>query len=279
MISMVDILGNVEQNLQREFIDLMLNSDGIDFISAAIVTEDDSLPEKVNHLKEADIIAGIRPDIGQISHLSCRNLYKAGARFVICSLMIGPDHPAAEIVNMARLAADKALTCQLNSIVPILQVEVRENRNITACRNLTETILNSCYHEFNGTNILLDGSILVLRMLPPTDPHESADKIAAYMLSCLKRSVPDDVAAVFISCGSQNQEDEIRVLAAFNRIKRFKTTWPINFYVNRKMMETTLRAWSVQEGRVVAAQQHFSWMTSRCSDATLGIQKLSILPQ
>lgn len=149
------------ENVETGFIDILLNSDGLDYITGSILS-DTSLPERSPTLIELEIIPVVCLEIGEINHQRCKTLYNAGARFNIYGLKIsGMD---SDIYDRVRIIADKGRICQDNILVTILQVEIVENNDIKTYGKVTTNVIRLCYMAFRDNDILAEGSLLHVKM-------------------------------------------------------------------------------------------------------------------
>lgn len=181
-------------------------------------------------LKDADV---------EILKQSCRKYYEAGARFAEIRAVLKIDGETESlkpaIQQKAQDLACCAFICQENRLVPIVDPEVLTDgsHDIDKCAAVTETLLAAVYKALNDHHVLLEGTLLKTNMVTPGSysPNKTADKIAVYTVTVLRRTVPAAVPGIVFLSGGQREEKATQT--EINNLKVSKP-WTLLFLARSK---------------------------------------------
>ncbi|KAJ1703483.1 hypothetical protein LUZ63_003262 [Rhynchospora breviuscula] len=289
---------NIESNRQALREMLFTAPGALPFLSGVILFEE-TLYQKtsdgkpfVDVLLENSVIPGIKVDKGTIEIAGtngetttqgldslgarCQQYYNAGARFAKwrAVLKIGPCEPSElSIVQNAQGLARYALICQENGLVPIVEPEILTDgsHDIAKCAAVTEKVLAAVYKALNDHHVLLEGTLLKPNMVTPgsDSPKVSAEVIADYTVTALRRTVPPAVPGIVFLSGGQSEEEATLNLNAMNKLEVLKP-WTLSFSFGRALQQSTIKKWAGKKENVEAAQAAFLVRCKSNSDATLG---------
>jgi fructose-bisphosphate aldolase class I len=278
----------VENNLanRSEYRRLLFTTKGLsEHISGCILFEetlfakgDDGKP-LADHLKEQGIVIGIKVDKGTktlpgsdgelytqgLTDLDqrCQKYYQAGARFskwrAVVSIGRSTPSPYA-IQETAWSLARYAAICQENGLVPIVEPEILMDgsHSIEVCAYWTEKVVAACYTALIAQNVLLEGTLLKPNMVVPgadCKQQASPDKIAAFTVRSLQRSVPPAVPGITFLSGGQSEEEATVNLNAMNALNLGPRPWSLSFSYGRALQQSCLKAWKGKKENVAAAQK------------------------
>jgi fructose-bisphosphate aldolase class I len=186
-----------------------------------------------------------------------------GARFAKwrAVIVIGANlpHRGCVVANAHALARYAAL-CQEAGLVPVVEPEVlmEGEHTLERCREVTEEVLRTVFHELNCQRVLLEGMILKPNMVLPglTCPQqESAEDVADATVACLLRTVPAAVPGVAFLSGGQPGKLASARLNAMNVRFRSRLPWDLTFSFARAIQEPALGIWQGKEANVLNAQE------------------------
>ncbi|KAJ6376799.1 hypothetical protein OIU76_025867 [Salix suchowensis] len=246
----------------------------------------------VEVLQENNVIPGIKVDKGVVELAGtdgetttqgfdslgarCQQYYKAGARFAKwrAVLKIGPAEPSElSIQQNAQGLARYAIICQENGLVPIVEPEILTDgaHDIQKCAAVTETVLAAVYKALNDHHVLLEGTLLKPNMVTPgsDSPKVTAEVIAEFTVTALRRTVPPAVPGIVFLSGGQSEEEATLNLNAMNKLEVLKP-WTLSFSFGRALQKSTLKTWAGKKENVGKAQEVFLVRCRANSDATLG---------
>ncbi|CAI0540899.1 unnamed protein product [Linum tenue] len=280
---------NIESNRQA-LRELLFTSPGsLPYLSGVILFEE-TLYQKttdgkpfVDVLQQNGVVPGIKVDKGTVELAGtdgetttqgfdslgarCQQYYKAGARFAKwrAVLKIGP--------NNAQGLARYAIICQENGLVPIVEPEILTDgsHDIKKCAAATEMVLAAVYKALNEQHVLLEGTLLKPNMVTPgsDSPKVTAEEIAEYTVTALRRTVPPAVPGIVFLSGGQSEEEATKNLNAMNKLQVLKP-WTLSFSFGRALQQSTLKTWGGKKENVEKAQAAFLERCKANSDATLG---------
>lgn len=230
-------------------------------------------------LKEAGIIPGIKVDAGAkdlaahpgekitegLDGLRPRLAEYAGmgAQFAKwrAVITIGADTPSRGcIIANAHALARYAALCQEAGLVPIVEPEVLMDgeHTLERCREVTEDVLRTVFHQLAVQRVLLEGIVLKPNMVVPglrCPRQESVDAVADATVHCLLRAVPAAVPAVAFLSGGQSSEQATARLNAMNVRFKSRHPWALAFSFARAIQQPALELWRGVAANVPAAQR------------------------
>jgi fructose-bisphosphate aldolase class I len=197
-----------------------------------------------------------------------------GARFAKWRAVIAvgegiPTRAAIE-ANASALARYAAL-CQEAGLVPIVEPEVLMDggHTLERCREVTEEVLRTVFHQLYIQGVMLEGVILKPNMVLPgsTCPRqETGEEVADATVRCLLRSVPAAVPGIAFLSGGQSAELASARLNAMNVRFESRLPWALAFSFARAIQQPALEIWRGQEANVSAAQKAL-YHRARCNRA------------
>jgi len=186
-----------------------------------------------------------------------------GARFAKWRAVIAvgegiPTRAAIE-ANASALARYAAL-CQEAGLVPIVEPEVLMDggHTLERCREVTEEVLRTVFHQLYIQGVMLEGVILKPNMVLPgsTCPkQETVDEVADATVRCLLRSVPAAVPGVAFLSGGQSAELASARLNAMNVRFESRLPWALAFSFARAIQQPALEIWRGQPANALPAQR------------------------
>lgn len=282
----IGVESSVEQ--RRRYRQLLLTTPGLsDHISGVILYDetirqasDDGTPF-VRVLEETGVIPGIKVDTGTkplalfpdetvtegLDDLRERLVeYRGlGARFAKwrATIIIGEGTPTDFAIEanghaMARYAA----LCQEAGVVPIVEPEILMDgaHDLGACAAATGRTLHVLYAQMAAHRLDLPGTLLKVNMIVPgkgSSTQSSDAEIADATIRCLTENVPAGVPGVVFLSGGMSDEESTSRLNEMNRIAVAAggLPWELSFSYGRALQQSSLKAWSGQEGNVESAQK------------------------
>jgi fructose-bisphosphate aldolase class I len=162
-------------------------------------------------------------------------------------------------VNAHALARYAAL-CQEAGLVPIVEPEVLMDGEhaLERCREVTEAVLRTSFHQLYIQGVMLEGLLLKPNMVLPglsCPRQETVDEVADATVRCLLRAVPAAVPGIAFLSGGQSSELASARLNAMNVRFRSRLPWTLAFSFSRAIQQRALEMWQGQEARVSAEQQ------------------------
>jgi len=271
---------------RRAYRELIVTTPGLgESISGAILYDETIRQQKkdgtplIKVLTDAGIILGIKVDTGAKSQAGhpgekvtegldglrdrLKEYSQMGARFAKwrAVLAVGDGLPSRGCLEAnAQALARYAALCQEAGLVPVVEPEVlmAGEHTLERCREVTEEVLRTVFHQLYVQRVMLEGMILKPNMVLPglTCPRqETVDEVADATVKCLLRTVPAAVPGVAFLSGGQSGELASARLNAMN--VRFKTRlpWALAFSFARAIQQPALEIWRGEEANVPAAQQ------------------------
>jgi fructose-bisphosphate aldolase, class I len=126
------------------------------------------------------------------------------------------------------------------------------------CREVTEEVLCTVFHELHTQRVVLEGMILKPNMvLPGLDcpQQDSVDDVADATVTCLLRAVPAAVPGVAFLSGGQAAELASARLSAMNVRFKSRLPWALTFSYSRAIQQPALEIWLGKDANLKAAQQ------------------------
>ncbi len=285
------------ENARRAYRELIVSTPGLgESISGAILydetirqqTEDGTPLIKV--LIDAGIIPGIKVDIGAkdmaghpgekitegLDRLRGRlkGYLQMGARFAKWRAVIalGDGIPSRGCIEAnAHALARYAALCQEAGLVPVVEPEVLMDgeHTLERCRDVTEEVLRSVFHQLYTQRVTLEGMILKPNMVLPglsCPKQETVDEVADATVNCLLRAVPAAVPGIAFLSGGQPGELATARLNAMNVRFKSRLPWALAFSFARAIQQPALEIWRGEKAHVLAAQQALDHR-ARCNRA------------
>uniref|UniRef100_A0A6M2EIR7 Fructose-bisphosphate aldolase n=1 Tax=Populus davidiana TaxID=266767 RepID=A0A6M2EIR7_9ROSI len=289
-------LDNTETNRQA-YRQLLLTTPGLgEYISGAILFEETLYQSTtdgkkfVDCLRDENIVPGIKVDKGLVplpgsnNESWCQGLdglasrsaeyYKQGARFAkwrtVVSIPCGPS--ALAVKEAAWGLARYAAISQDNGLVPIVEPEILLDGDHPIDRTLevAEKVWAEVFYYLAENNVVFEGILLKPSMVTPGAEHKekaSADTIAKYTLTMLKRRVPPAVPGIMFLSGGQS---EVQATLNLNAMNQSPNPWHVSFSYARALQNTVLKTWQGRPDSVEAAQKSLLVRAKANSLAQLG---------
>merc|ERR1712227_155494 len=234
-----------------------------------------------DHLKEKDILIGIKVDKGVVPLEGtngetvtqgidglmerCAQYKKDGCDFAKwrCVIKIGDNgrtpSPQA-IMENANVLARYASICQMNGIVPIVEPEILidGDHSIEVSQEVTERVLAAVYKALSDHNVFLEGTLLKPNMVTPgasSKTQATAEQIAKATVTALRRTVPPAMPGVVFLSGGQTEIQATANLNEMNKLPQELRPWKLSFSYGRALQASVLKSWNGKAENVVAAQK------------------------
>ena len=271
---------------RRAYREMIVTAPGLgESISGAILYDETMRQQKkdgtlfVKVLIDAGIIPGIKVDAGakdMAAHPGekitegldglrerLKEYSGMGARFAKwrAVIAIGNGLPSGGCIEAnAHALARYAALCQEAGLVPIVEPEVLMEgaHTLERCREVTDEVLQTVFHQLRMQRVMLEGMILKPNMVLaglscPT--QESVDDVADATVNCFLRTVPAAVAGIAFLSGGQSPELASVRLNAMNVRFKSRLPWALAFSFSRAIQQPALKIWHGEEAKVPAAQQ------------------------
>lgn len=235
-----------------------------------------------DHLKEKDILIGIKVDKGVVPLAGtngetvtqgidglmerCAQYKKDGCDFAKwrCVIKIGAngEMPSELAINQsAEVLARYASICQVNRIVPIVEPEILQDgtHDINVCQRVTEKVLAAQYKALSDHHVYLEGTLLKPNMVTPgqgCSTRASAEEIAAATVTAFQRTIPPAMPGVVFLSGGHSEMDATKYLNAINAHSGCKP-WKLSFSFGRALQASALKAWGGSVDKVKDGQEAF----------------------
>jgi len=274
------------EEARRAYRELIVTTPGLgESISGAILYDETIRQRKkdgtpfVRALTDAGIIPGIKVDAGAkdmaghpgekitegLDGLRDRltEYSQMGARFAKwrAVIAVGDGIPSrgCTVANAHALARYAAL-CQEAGLVPIVEPEVLMDGDHTLerCREVTEEVLRTVFHQLYMQGVMLEGMILKPNMVLPglaCPKQETVDEVADATVTCLLRSVPAAVPGIAFLSGGQSAELASARLNAMNVRFRSRLPWALAFSFARAIQQPALEIWRGDDANALAAER------------------------
>jgi len=271
---------------RRAYRELIVTAPGLgDAISGAILYDETIRQQKkdgtsfVKVLTDAGIIPGIKVDAGArdmaghpgekitegLDGLRDRlaEYVQMGARFAKWRsvIVIGEGIPSRGCIEANAHALSRyAALCQEAGLVPIVEPEVLMDGGHTMerCREVTEEVLRTVFHQLYTQRVMLEGMLLKPNMVLPglaCPKQEPVNEVALATVNCLLRAVPAAVPGIAFLSGGQSAELASARLNAMNVQFKSRLPWAFAFSFARAIQQPALDGWQGKEANVLAAQQ------------------------
>jgi fructose-bisphosphate aldolase class I len=283
--------------MRRIYRELIVTTPGLgDSISGAILF-DETIRQKISNgapfadaLHQAGIIPGIKVDLGTgelagfpgekitqgLDGLTerVREYSRMGARFAkwraVLAIADGIPTPGGMDAN-AHALARYAAVCQDAGLVPIVEPEVLMdgNHSLEHCREVTEQVLRTVFHQLHAQRVRLEGLILKPNMVlagANCSEQPDVDQVADATVTCLLRAVPAAVPGVAFLSGGQPAEPASARLNAMNVRWAPRMPWALTFSFSRAIQQPALEIWSGRAAKGNAARQALLHR-ARCNSA------------
>ncbi len=186
-----------------------------------------------------------------------------GARFAKwrAVIAIGDRLPSRGCIEAnAHALARYAALCQEAGLVPIVEPEVMMDgtHSLERCREVTEGVLRTVFHQLASQQVSLEAMILKCNMiLPGTNCPEQAtiEDIADATINCLLRTVPAAVPGIAFLSGGQAAEPASARLNAMHVRFKSRLPWSVTFSYGRAIQQPALDIWRGNSANNEAAQQ------------------------
>ena len=234
---------------------------------------------------------GLRDRLAEYSQLGAR-FAKWRAVFVI-----GEGLPSRGCIEAnAHALARYAALCQEAGLVPVVEPEVLMDgaHTLEQCREATEEVLRTVFHQLYTQRVTLEEIILKPNMVLPgltcppqeevqevavgeqqyqvrltdrlQDEAEAVNQVADATVKCLLRVVPAAVPGIMFLSGGQPAALASARLNAMNVRFKSRLPWALAFSFARAIQQPALEIWKGQEAPVPAAQQAL-YHRARCNQA------------
>ena len=271
---------------RRAYRELIVTTPGLgECISGAILYDETIRQQRrdgtplIRVLIDAGIIPGIKVDIGARDlaghpgekitegldrlRIRLKEYFQMGARFAKWRAVIalGDGIPSRGCIEAnAQALARYAALCQEAGLVPVVEPEVLMDgeHTLERCRNVTEEVLRSVFHQLYTQRVTLEGVILKPNMVLPglsCPAQETVDEVADATVSCLLRAVPAAVPGIAFLSGGQPSELASARLNAMNLRFRSRLPWALAFSFARAIQQPALEIWGGEKASELAAQQ------------------------
>jgi len=247
----------------------------------------------VKVLTDAGIIPGIKVDAGAkdlaghpgekitegLDGLRSRlqDYFQMGARFAKwrAVIAIGDGIPSQGCIEAnAHALARYAALCQEAALVPVVEPEVLMDgdHTLNRCRQATEKVLRTVFHQLVNQRVALEAMILKTNMVLPglaCTKQEPVEEVADATVTSLLRVVPAAVPGIAFLSGGQSSELASARLNAMNL--RFKgpgarAPWALAFSFARAIQQPGLDIWGGKEANAAAAQRSI-YRRTKCNQA------------
>ncbi len=285
------------EEARRAYRELIVTTPGLgESISGAILYDETIRQQKtdgtpfIKILVDAGIIPGIKVDIGAkdmaghpgeritegLDGLRARlqEYFQMGARFAKwrAVIAVGDGIPSRGCIEAnAHALARYAALCQEAGLVPVVEPEVLMDgaHTLERCREITEEVLRTVFHQVYTQRVTLEGLILKPNMVLPgltCAKQETVDEVADATVKCLLRAVPAAVPGITFLSGGQSSELASARLNAMNVRFKSRLPWALAFSFARAIQQPAMEIWQGEEAHVLEAQQAL-YHRARCNRA------------
>lgn len=261
------------EETRREYRELLVTTSGIEAYLSGVILYDETLRQRTSDgalfpdvLAKRGIVPGIKVDTGAkdlalhpgekvtegLDGLRERfEEYNArGARFSKwrAVITVGPSLPTPACIhaNAHALARYSALS-QEADILPIMEPEILIDGDHTMARayDVTRDTLKNVFAAIAEQDVRVEGVILKTSMVLPgkNAPQKAArEDVAEATVTCLKESVPRNLAGIVFLSGGQSDEQATAHLNAINKIGG--APWRLTFSYARALQNPVLKLWA-----------------------------------
>jgi len=234
----------------------------------------------VQHLKDKDIVCGIKVDKGVVPlagtdgetvtqgidglNERCAKYKSEGCDFAKWRnvIKISENNPSTHAINQsAEVLARYASICQANGLVPIVEPEILQDgtHDLAKCQHVTEKVLAAQYKALSDHNVYLEGTLLKPNMVTPGQScpvRSSPEEIAKATVTAFQRTIPVAMPGIVFLSGGHSEMDATKYLNAINSFEGFKP-WKLSFSFGRALQASALKAWEGKVENVSAGQDAF----------------------
>jgi fructose-bisphosphate aldolase class I len=277
------------EEARRSYRELIVTTPGLGDSISGVILFDETIRQRkrdgtpfMKILTDAGIIPGIKVDTGAkdlaghpgekitegLDGLRDRlkEYARMGARFAKWRAVIalGDGIPSRGCIDAnAHALARYAALCQEAGLVPVVEPEVLMDGGhpLDRCRETTEEVLRTVFHQLYLQRVTPEGMILKPNMVLPgtTCPvQESVDEVADATVRCLLRAVPAAVPGIAFLSGGQPADLASARLNAMNVRFKSRLPWELAFSFGRAIQQPALENWHGEEAHVLAAQKALS---------------------
>lgn len=274
------------EEARRAYREMIVTTRGLgECISGAILYDETIRQQKrdgtpvVKAIADAGIVPGIKVDTGArdlaghpgeritegLDGLRDRlaEYSRMGARFAKwrAVLAVGNGLPSQGCIEAnAQALARYAALCQEAGMVPVVEPEVLMDgeHTLNQCREVTEEVLRTVFHQLYTQRVMLEGMLLKPNMVLPglaCPQQATVDEVADATVNCLLRAVPAAVPGIAFLSGGQFGELASARLNAMNVSFRSRLPWALAFSFGRAIQQPALEIWHGNDTNVKAAQQ------------------------
>jgi len=279
------------EEARRAYREMIVTTPGLGECISGVILYDETIRQQkkdstpfLKVIADAGIIPGIKVDTGakdMAGHPGekttegldglrerLQEYFQMGARFAkwraVITLGNGLPSRACLEANAQTLACYGAL-CQEAGLVPVIEPEVLMDGDHTLdrCRQVTQEVLRTVFHQLETQGVMLEGMLLKPNMVLPglTCPcQETVEAVADATMTCLLRTVPAAVPGIAFLSGGQSPELASARLNAMNsdamnaRLKSHRP-WALAFSFARAIQQPALELWHGEEANVEVAQR------------------------
>ncbi len=288
------------EEARRAYRELIVTTPGLNESISGAILFDETMRQKtktgvpiVKVLTDAGIIPGIKVDAGAkdlaghpgekitegLDGLRGRfqDYFQMGARFAKwrAVIAIGDGIPSQGCIEAnAHALARYAALCQEAGLVPVVEPEVLMDgdHTLNLCRQATEKMLRTVFHQLVDQRVALEAMILKTNMVLPglaCAKQEPVAEVADATVTSLLRVVPAAVPGIAFLSGGQSSELASARLNAMNL--RFegpgaRAPWALAFSFARAIQQPGLDIWGGKEANAAAAQRSI-YRRTKCNQA------------
>ena len=288
------------EEARRAYRELIVTTPGLNESISGAILYDETMRQKteagvpiVKVLTDAGIIPGIKVDAGAkdlaghpgekitegLDGLRGRlqDYFQMGARFAKwrAVIAIGDGIPSQGCIEAnAHALARYAALCQEAGLVPVVEPEVLMDgdHTLNRCRQATENVLRTVFHQLVKQRVALEAMILKTNMVLPglaCAKQEPVAEVADATVTSLLRVVPAAVPGIAFLSGGQSSELASARLNAMNlRLKGpgARAPWALAFSFARAIQQPGLDIWGGKEANAAAAQRSI-YRRTKCNQA------------
>jgi fructose-bisphosphate aldolase class I len=274
------------EETRRAYRELIVTTPGLGECISGAILYDETIRQQTNSgtpfaeaVIEVGIIPGIKVDAGAkdmaghpgekvtegLDGLRDRlaEYSQMGARFAKwrAVIAVGDCLPSRGCIEAnAQALARYAALCQEAGLVPVVEPEVLMDgeHTLERCRDITEDVLRTVFHQLYVQRVMLEGMILKPNMVLPglaCPKQETVDEVADATVTCLLRAVPAAVPGIAFLSGGQPAELASARLNAMNVRFKSRLPWALAFSFARAIQQPALEIWLGRDTNVEAAQQ------------------------
>lgn len=271
--------------MRRDWRELILTTPDLGQSIGGVILCDETIRQKskagvpfVTLLAEADILAGIKVDLGAVDlagrpgeritegldglAVRLRDYADMGARFAKWRALfsIGDQVPSRGCIEAnAQSLARYAALCQEAGLVPVVEPEVlmTGRHDLARCADVTETVLHALFRHAREQGVAIESLVLKPNMILagadcPIQPD--MEEVADTTIAVFLRAVPAAVPAIAFLSGGQRAEDATARLNVMNERFRGRMPWQLAFSFGRAIQQPALELWQGRPERVREAQ-------------------------